>query len=104
MPGVDFNVVRERVSLGDVLRMLQFRATRASGDYVRGPCPVHRSTDPRSRSFSADLRLGRYNCFGCGSGGNALELWAAVHRIGVYEAAIALCEALRIEVPWINRW
>ena len=40
----------------------------------------------------------------CGSRGNALELWAAVRRIGVYEAAVELCEALRIEIPWIIRW
>ncbi len=104
MPGVDFDLVRERASLGDVLRLLQFRAVSVRGDCLRGPCPVHRSTNPRSRSFSADLRLGRYKCFGCGSGGNALELWAAVHRTGVYEAAIALCEAMQIEVPWIKRW
>lgn len=104
MPGVDFNVVRERVSLNDVLRLLQFRAARARGDCLRGPCPVHGSTRPQSRSFSADLRRGRYQCFGCGSHGNAMELRAAVHRTGVYEAAIALCEALRIEVPWIKRW
>jgi DNA primase len=104
MPGVDFNVVRQQVSLGDVLRLLRFQPTSVRGDNVRGPCPVHGSMHPQSRSFSADLRLGRYQCFGCGSRGNALELWAAVHKAGVYEAAIGLCEALRIEVPWIQRW
>jgi DNA primase len=104
MPGVDFRVVREQVSMSDVLRWLRFSATSVCGDEVRGPCPVHRSTHPRSRRFSADLRGGRYQCFGCGSGGNVVDLWAAVHRTDVYHAAIALCEALGIEVPWIGRW
>ena len=104
MPGVDFDAVRQQVGLGDVLRLLRFEPTSVCGDAWRGPCPVHGSTSPRSRSFSANLRLGRYRCFRCGSRGNALELWAAVHRIGVYEAAVELCEALRIEIPWIIRW
>jgi DNA primase len=104
MPGVDFDVVRERISLGEVLRLLRFRPVIVRGDCLRGPCPVHGSTRPQSRSFSVDLRRGRYRCFGCGSHGNAMELWAAVHQIGVHEAAIALCEALRIEVPWIQCW
>jgi len=104
MPGVDFNVVRQRISMADVLRLLQLEPTSVLGDAWRGPCPIHGSTSRRSRSFSANVRRGRYQCFRCGSRGNALELWAAVHGIGVYDAAIELCEALRIEVPWIKRW
>jgi hypothetical protein len=36
--------------------------------------------------------------------GNALELWAAAHKLGIYEAALDLCRALGRDVPWINRW
>jgi DNA primase len=104
MPGVDFNQVRQRISMADVLRLLEFHPTSARHGAWRGPCPVHRSANLRSRSFSVDLRLGRYRCFRCGSRGNALELWAAAQGIGVYDAAIGLCEALGIEVPWIVRW
>jgi DNA primase len=104
MPGVDFNLVRERTSMADVLRLLEFHPTSVVGDAWRGPCPVHGSTTPRSRSFSVNVRLGRYRCFRCGSRGNALELWAAVQGIGVYDAAVGLCEALGIDVPWIKSW
>lgn len=104
MPGVDFNVVRQLASMEDVLRLLQFQPTSRRGDALRGPCPVHRPEDGRSRSFSVNLRLGRYQCFRCGSRGNALELWAAAQGLGIYEAAVNLCEALRIEVPWKRRW
>lgn len=103
MPAVDFNVVRQQVAMADVLEQLQFRPTWVRGDARRGPCPVHGSANPRSRSFSVHLRLGRYQCFHCGSRGNALELWAAVHGMGIYEAAIGLCETLGIEVPWRRR-
>jgi DNA primase len=104
MPGVDFNVARQQVSMRDVLRLLRFRPSRVRGDALRGPCPVHGSRNPRSESFSVNLGIGRYQCFVCGSQGNHMELWAAVRRIEVYEAAVELCEALGIEVPWITRW
>ena len=103
MPGVDFNLVRQRISMAEVLRLLEFQPTSVRGDAWRGPCPIHGSSHPRSRSFSVNLRLGRYRCFRCNSRGNALELWASVQGIGVYGAAVGMCEALGIEVPWIKR-
>ena len=41
MPGVDFEVLRQRISMADVLRLLQFQACSRRGDQLRGPCPVH---------------------------------------------------------------
>lgn len=105
MPGVDFNAVRREVRMADVLRLVGFRPTSLHGDQVRGLCPVHQATDPRDTTFSANLRMGRYQCFRCGSKGNAIELWAAVHGIvRFHEAAIDVCRAIGIEVPWIWRW
>jgi transposase len=59
---------------------------------------------PRSRSFSVNVQRGRYQCFRCGSRGNALDLWAAVHKLPLHAAAIDLCQQARIDVPWIQRW
>ena len=63
MPGVDFRWLRERIAMQDVLQLLQFEPTFRRGDQWRGPCPVHGSRNPRSRSFSVNVRLGRYHCF-----------------------------------------
>lgn len=104
MPGVNFAIVRQQVSMEEVLRRLAFQPTSVRGDEQRGPCPVHRSSVPGSRSFSVNLRVGRYQCFRCGSHGNALELWAAVHGLGVHQAAIELCKTMGVEVPWISCW
>ena len=104
MPGLDFQIVRERITMRDVLQLLQFEGVFRRGGQWRGPCPVHGSRSPRSRSFSVNVRLGRYRCFSCGSHGNALELWAAVHDESVYAAAVELCELLRVETPWVTRW
>lgn len=103
MPGVNFAVLREQLAMADVLRLLRFVPSRVRGEQLRGPCPVHESRDSRSRSFSVNLRLGRYQCFRCGSRGNALELWAAARGVSLYAAAIELCESFGIDVPWIKR-
>jgi DNA primase len=106
MPGVNFAVLREQLAMADVLRLLRFVPSRVRGEQLRGACPVHEPRElrgPRSRSFSVNLRLGRYQCFRCGSRGNALELWAAARGVSLYAAAIELCESLEIDVPWIKR-
>ena len=104
MPGVDFQLLRERITMREVLRLLQFEPTVQRGDQWRGPSPVHGSRNPRSRSFSVNVRLGRYHCFGCGSQGHALELWSAVRGLSMYAAALELCPLLGVEIPWVTRW
>jgi DNA primase len=102
MPGVRFQEVRARVSMVQVLELLGFVVKEASGDEVRGACPVHRSKSPRSRSFSANLKKRVYRCFRCGSAGNHLELYAAVTQQSLYAAAVDLCERVGCAVPWLN--
>jgi DNA primase len=104
MPGVDFNVLRNEVSMEDVLKRLRFQPTSRSGNQLHGPCPVHGSTSPGSRTFSVNLTDGRYYCHKCHSRGNQLELWAAVHKLSLYDAALDLCRVLAREVPWVHRW
>ena len=104
MPGVDFNVLRTEITMEQVLKQLGFQPTSRSGDQLHGPCLVHGSTSSGSRTFSVNLDSGRYYCHKCQSHGNQLELWAAVNKLPVYEAAIDLCRALGREVPWIQRW
>ena len=41
MPGVDFELLRERISMADVLRLLDFQPCNRRGDQLRGPRPVH---------------------------------------------------------------
>jgi len=33
-----------------------------------------------------------------------LDLWAAIKKLSLYRAAIDLCEAAGVEVPWVRRW
>lgn len=104
MAGVDFNKLRNEITMEQVLNQLGFERVSQSGDQLHGPCLVHRSTSPQSRTFSVNLRTGRYFCHKCQSKGNQLELWAAVHELPIYDAAVDLCRVLGHEVPWIKRW
>jgi len=80
MPALDFREARSRLQLAEVLDLLGFEASYRRGDQVRGPCPVHRSRTPASRSWAAHLGKNVWHCFRCGAGGNALDLWVAVTR------------------------
>lgn len=104
MPGVDFNALRAEIAMEQVLNQLGFTPTSRSGSQLHGPCPVHGSTSNTSRTFSVNVETGRYFCHKCNSQGNQLELWAAVHKLSIHDAAIDLCRALGRDVPEIKRW
>ena len=99
MPGIDFTLLRRQVSLTQVLDLVGFRATTRRGPQVRGPCPVHGSATPRSRSFAAHLPKNCWHCFRRGAGGNALDLYLAVTKLSVYEGALELCTRLHLPAP-----
>ena len=103
MPGVDFEVIRTSIAMAQVLDWLGFVPVRRSGSQLRGACPVHQSDLRKRTSFSVNLATNRYRCFPCGSFGNQLELWAAVHNKSVYEAALDLCARAQMNIPWIER-
>jgi DNA primase len=102
MPGIHFAEVRARIPWTDVLTLIGFIPCERSGDQLRGPCPIHHSSAPTSRSFSANLERHVYECFKCGSQGNQLDLYSAVTGLSLFEAAIALCEQLHHEIPWMS--
>jgi DNA primase len=104
MAGVDFDTLRSEITMEQVLNKIGFKPSSRSGDQWHGPCPVHGSSSPQGRSVSVNLKSGRYYCHKCHSHGNQLELWAAVHQLSIYDAALDLCRTLGRQIPWIKRW
>ena len=100
--GIDFQAVRSQTSMQQVLELLDFDPVETRGDQLRGACPIHGSTSPRSRSFSANLAKNTYRCFKCQSQGNHLDLWAAATHQKLYDAATDLCMRVHIEPPSIS--
>jgi len=102
MSGIDFKQVRSRITIEQVLELVDFVPTARAGVRLRGPCPIHGSSRPQSRSFSVNLHCDRYRCFRCHSAGTQLDLWAAVHRLSIHAAAAELCQRLGIPVPYLT--
>jgi DNA primase len=102
MPSIDYRALRATISLAQVLELLKFVPASRSGDELRGPCPVHGSNSPGSRSFSADLQKNTFHCFRCDGGGNQLDLWAKTQNLSIYAAALDLCERLAVPVPQLG--
>jgi CHC2 zinc finger len=103
MPLIDFRQARAEVRLAAVLELLRWRAREGRGAQVRGPCPVHGSSSPGSRSFAAHLGKGAWRCFVCGARGNALDLWARATGQALYPAVLELYRQLGRAVPWLGR-
>jgi CHC2 zinc finger len=102
VPGIDFRAVRAQISMTQVLALIGFEPQTASGPALRGPCPIHHSQTPRSRSFAVQLERKVYHCFRCGGGGNHLDLYAAVTQQDLYHAALDLCAKLQLPIPWLK--
>jgi CHC2 zinc finger len=94
-PHVDFAFLRQQISLEQVLKHLDLlRHMRGSGPQRRGCCPVHSHPADQERTFSVHLAKNAFRCFqkNCGVQGNALDLWAAIHRLPLYDAALHLAD------------
>ena len=102
MPLIDLRQARKEIRLRRVLELLGWRPRERRGEQVRGACPLHAATAPRSRSFSAHLGRGVWHCFRCEASGNALELWARATGQSLYQAVLDLCDRLGREVPWLQ--
>jgi transposase len=98
-PRVDFAFLRQQVSMEQVLRHLGlFDQLRGRGLQRRGPCPIHGQPNDRQPTFSAHLGKHLFQCFhaDCRAQGNALDLWAAIHKLPLYEAALQLAETFHL--------
>lgn len=98
MPVIDYKRLRDEVSISQVLDLLDYQPTGRQEDQIRGPCPIHGS-HTTSRVFSVNLSRNMFRCFKCEATGNQLDLWRMISRLPLYEATIALCEKLSIELP-----
>jgi transposase len=100
-PKVAFAYLREQVTMQQVLEHLGlFASLRGRGQQRRGPCPVHSQPADAQPTFSVHLGKNVFQCFhaDCALKGNALDLWAAVHRLPLYEAALHLAETFHLSL------
>jgi transposase len=98
-PKVDFAFLRQQVTLEQVLQHLGLLDTlRGRGLQRRGPCPIHAQPNDPQPTFSAHLGKHIFQCFhaDCRAQGNVLDLWAALHKLSLYEAALHLAATFQV--------
>ena len=89
MPGwVDFQTVKQTVSLGAVLQHYQVPGLRTKRDRLEGCCPIHGGK--RDDSFRVSLSKNVFHCFACQASGNVLDFVAAMEKCSIREAALRL--------------
>ncbi len=98
MPLIDYPDLKCLISVPHALGLLGWKAVEVHGNRCRGPCPIHGSTSPASRSFSVTTT--EWYCHKCKKGGDVLLLWAGVKGLSLYPAALDLCRAAGVEVPY----
>jgi transposase len=94
-PRVDFAFLRQQITLYQVLAHLDLLGQlRGTGSQRRGPCPVHSHPADQEHTFLIHFGNDTFKCVkvDCAVQGNVLDLWAAIHRLPLYDAALHLAE------------
>lgn len=101
MRPIDFQAVKRLVSLAKVLEWIGWRPRWTEGQERRGPCPVHTSRNPDSRSFAAGPD--GWFCHSCKRGGLQIELYALFYQLKPLAAAVEMCNRAGEAVPYLPR-
>jgi DNA primase len=94
---VDFDAVKQAVSLEAVLRYYQVPGLRKNRHQLQGCCPIHRGR--REDSFRASLRQNVFHCFACQARGSVLDFVAGMERCSIRQAALRLQHWFDIGAP-----
>ena len=96
---LDFAHIKTQLPIARVLDQLGL-TPRLKGPNAqkRCACPIHRG-DGRGRTFSVNFDLHKYQCFDakCQSQGDVIDLWAAIHKLSVRDAALDLVRTFDLE-------
>ena len=96
---IDFAHVKSQLPMARVLDHLGLTPRlKGNGPQHRCTCPIHRG-DGRSRTLSVNLAESVYQCFDarCASKGDVIDLWAALHRRSLRDAAEDLVRLFDLE-------
>ena len=99
VPWIDFAHLKTQLPLQRVLEHLSlFASLRGRSNQRKGPCPVH-APSGKGRTFSVNLDKNLFQCFDphCGSKGDVIDLWAALHKLSLRDAAADLLQTFNLE-------
>lgn len=98
---IDYSELKRRITIRQVLNLLGWHAVTHYDPQLRGPCPIHGSSDEASRCFAVNTKKNVFHCFKavCGAKGNQLDLFMLATGLPALEAAHQLCERLGVPAP-----
>ncbi|WP_432535969.1 DNA primase [Kineococcus arenarius] len=102
MPGLihpdDLRAVKERVRIDEVVAEQVTLRPGGVGSF-KGLCPFH---DERTPSFTVRPAVGRWHCFGCGEGGDAIEFVRRIDGTTFTEAVERLAERAGVQLRYVD--
>lgn len=101
MPGIDFALLRQRVTMEQVQDLLGWSPAWWRWHRQKGRCPHKCSEALKACVISTRRQI--WFCFRCHRGGNHLDFYAAATGQEVRAAALDLCARLGVDVPWLAR-
>jgi transposase len=94
---INFAHIKRQLPLSRVLDHLGIAPRlRGNGPQKRCACPIHRG-DGRGRTFSVNLEKHVFHCHQCSAEGDVIDLWAALHKQQLREAALDLVRTFNLE-------
>ncbi|MBM7825573.1 DNA primase [Arcanobacterium pluranimalium] len=88
--------VRERTRIEDVISEYITLKSAGTGS-LKGLCPFH---DEKTPSFNVRPHVGRWHCFGCGEGGDAISFVERIEHISFVEAVEMLARKAGIHIEY----
>nr|MEE4267795.1 DNA primase [Candidatus Krumholzibacteria bacterium] len=85
--------VKDETDIAEIVR--QHVSLKAAGSVFKGLCPFHKEKTP---SFIVTPSRGRYHCFGCGAGGDAISFLMEIEGLSFPEAVEILARPLDIDL------
>lgn len=85
--------VKDETDIAEIVR--QHVNLKAAGSVFKGLCPFHKEKTP---SFIVTPSRGRYHCFGCGAGGDAISFLMEIEGLSFPEAVEVLARPLDIDL------
>lgn len=92
----DIDAVRERVNLDDIISP-HVTLRPAGVGTLKGLCPFH---DEKTPSFTVRPQMGRWHCFGCGAGGDAIAFVQELHGMSFVEAVEHLADIAGVHLRY----
>lgn len=93
MPYLNFNEIKNILSVDAILLFFEIKNLKLKNYNYSGPCPLHNGTNPNAFHFSRQKKL--FNCFTNCGGGDILDFIMKYKKVSIYEAGLIALKIMR---------